>query len=40
MSPDDTSPARWERLSAHPSNVGGLSIRRALPTAQRRMVAG
>ncbi|UXH77846.1 pirin family protein [Roseateles amylovorans] len=34
----DHSPARWERLDAHLGNVGGLTIRRALPTAKRRMV--
>ncbi len=32
------SPARWERLDAHLGDVGGLTIRRALPTTRRRMV--
>lgn len=38
MSPDSSSPDRWERLAAHLGDVGGLTIRRALPTARRRMV--
>lgn len=37
-SPFDPQPARWERLTAHLGDVGGLTIRRALPTAKRRMV--
>ncbi|WP_067069809.1 pirin family protein [Roseateles chitosanitabidus] len=37
-SPFDPRPARWERLTAHLGDVGGLTIRRALPTARRRMV--
>ncbi|WP_343630077.1 pirin family protein [Roseateles sp.] len=37
-SPFDPPPARWERLTAHLGDVGGLTIRRALPTAKRRMV--
>ena len=32
------SAPRWERLHAHQAEVGGLPIRRALPTARRRMV--
>ncbi|OWQ86862.1 hypothetical protein CDN99_19320 [Roseateles aquatilis] len=34
----DPQPARWERLSAHQGDVGGLGIRRALPTSRRRMI--
>lgn len=33
----DAAPG-WERLTAHLGDVGGLTIRRALPTARRRMV--
>ncbi len=34
----DPVPARWERIGAHLGDVGGLSIRRAIPTARRRMI--
>jgi quercetin 2,3-dioxygenase len=34
----DFAPARWERLQAHLGDVGGLTIRRALPTSKHRMV--
>lgn len=34
----DAAPARWERLQAHLGDVGGLTIRRALPTPKHRMV--
>ncbi|SEK67780.1 hypothetical protein SAMN05216359_102643 [Roseateles sp. YR242] len=34
----DYTPARWERLQAHLGDVGGLTIRRALPTPKHRMV--
>jgi quercetin 2,3-dioxygenase len=34
----DPVPARWERIEAHLGNVGGLTIRRAVPTPKRRMI--